>query len=224
MTPIPMTTGGLLIVEDDYSFADWTLLTLRTHITDLQVHVAHNLYSARALLRSTPSSFWELAIVDLNLGADDGVDLIEELTCDLPDLPVLVVTSVDSPSKALAAIRAGAQGYILKATVEADLIRIVNQVRFGGSPITPSIARQLLNEFRATKAPSPPTNSGVPAVVLEKLSQREIEVLHLLSRGYSNKEAAIKMTISPATVDTHIRKIYRKLSINSRAELHRLLN
>lgn len=224
MTPIPMPTEGLLIVEDDHSFADWTRLTLRAHMTNLQVYVAHDLDSARALLRATPSSSWELVIVDLNLGSDDGVDLIEELTCDWPNLPVLVVTSVDSPSKALAAIRAGAQGYILKATVEADLIQVVNQVRFGGSPITPSIARQLLNEFRATKAPSLSADSGVPAVVLEKLSQREVEVLHLLSRGYSNKEAAAKMTISPATVDTHIRKIYRKLSINSRVELHRLLN
>ena len=224
MTSMLAHTGGLLVVEDDRPFADWTLRVLRTHVSDLQAHVAHDLEAARALLSKAPAGPWGLAIVDLNLGTEDGVELIAELTNDQPGLPVLVVTSVDAPAKALAAIRAGAQGYVLKATIETDLVQVVAQVRGGGSPITPSIARQLLNEFRAAETPPVPSQLGMPAKVLEKLSQREVEVLRLMARGYSNKEVALSMTISPATVDTHIRKIYRKLCINSRTELHRLLN
>ena len=217
-TPEPLQ-GDLLVVEDDHPFAEWTLRVLQAQVPDLRARWATDLSSARALLRGQHP--WRLAIVDLNLGQEDGVDLIRDLARDWPGLPVLVVTSVDAPAKALAAIRAGAQGYVLKATIEDDLLQAVAQVRAGGSPITPSIARQLLNEFRSAEATPP--EPGVPAAVLERLSAREVEVLRLLARGYSNKEAASTLCISPATVDTHIRKIYQKLSINSRVELHRLL-
>lgn len=218
--PTDATQGDLLVVEDDHPFADWTLRVLQAQVPELRARWATDLASARALLHANHP--WRLAIVDLNLGQEDGVDLIRDLARDHPGLPVLVVTSVDAPAKALAAIRAGAQGYVLKATIEDDLLQAVAQVRAGGSPITPSIARQLLNEFRSAEA-APPPEPGVPAAVLERLSAREIEVLRLLARGYSNKETASTLSISPATVDTHIRKIYQKLSINSRVELHRLL-
>lgn len=217
------TRGGLLVVEDDPQFAEWTLRVLRAQVQDLEPVVAHDLDQARSLLRNAPAGHWELAIVDLHLGAEDGVDLIRDLARAWPELPVLVVTSVDAPDKALAAIRAGAQGYILKATVAESLLHSVHQARQGGSPITPMIARQLLIEFRAAEVASP-TGDAMPADVLEKLSAREAEVLRLIARGHSNKETATALEISPATVDTHIRSIYRKLSINSRAELRRLLS
>lgn len=213
---------GLLVVEDDPQFADWTLHVLRAQVSDLAPVVARDLGQARALLRGAPADHWELAIVDLHLGTEDGVDLIRDLARGWPELPVLVVTSVDAPDKALAAIRAGAQGYILKATVADSLLHAVDQARHGGSPITPMIARQLLIEFRSVEAADPPS-PAMPADLLEKLSAREAEVLRLIARGHSNKETAAALEISPATVDTHIRSIYRKLSINSRAELRRLL-
>ncbi len=216
------TRRGLLVVEDDPQFADWTLRVLRAQVTDLEPVVARDLGQARALLNGTAPSHWELAIVDLHLGTEDGVDLIRDMARGWPELPVLVVTSVDAPDKALAAIRAGAQGYILKATVADSLLHAVEQARHGGSPITPMIARQLLIEFRSVEA-ADPTSPAMPAGLLEKLSTREAEVLRLIARGHSNKETAGALEISPATVDTHIRSIYRKLSINSRAELRRLL-
>lgn len=221
--PSSLARAGLLVVEDDPQFADWTLRVLRAQVNDLAPVVAHDLGQARRLLREAPPAHWALAIVDLHLGAEDGIDLIRDLARDWPQLPVLVVTSVDAPEKALAAIRAGAQGYILKATVADSLLHAVDQARRGGSPITPMIARQLLIEFRAAEAAVPP-GPAMPAEVLEKLSTREAEVLRLIARGHSNKETATALEISPATVDTHIRSIYRKLSINSRAELRRLLN
>lgn len=214
--------AGLLVVEDDPQFAEWTLGVLRAHVSDLEPAHARDLAQARRLLREAPTGYWELAVVDLHLGAEDGVDLIIDLTRDRPQLPVLVVTSVDAPDKALAAIRAGAQGYILKATVADNLLEAVYQARRGGSPITPMIARQLLIEFRSAEAATP-AGDDMPAGVREKLSTREAEVLRMVARGHSNKETATVLEISPATVDTHIRSIYRKLSINSRAELRRLL-
>ena len=229
---------NVLLVEDDPHFAQWARDTLHAQADDLRVYVTPNLATARTAWRQHRTD-WRLAVVDLHLGLEQGVDLIRELALDAPALPLLVVTSVETPDKALQAIRAGAQGYILKSTIDHELLRVVRQVLAGGSPITPSIARLLLGEFRhqelaetgpatASAAPVPVGTRAneapdMPAAVIEKLSSREAEVLRLLARGYTDKEVAARLDISPATVDTHVRKIYRKLSINSRVELRRLL-
>lgn len=213
---------NVLLVEDDPHFAQWAAAALETHHGTLQALTARTLDDARRLWRSQPSQ-WQLAIVDLHLGEQRGVDLIREIAADRPELPVLVITSVDAPAPALEAIRAGAQGYILKSTQDLELARVVQQVMAGGSPITPSIARRLLTEFRGhDPAPSTPLPDRQSAMA-EKLSQRESDVLRLLARGYTDKEVAAQLEIAPTTVDSHVRKIYRKLSINSRVELRRLL-
>lgn len=213
---------GLLIVEDEAEFAEWVFRTLSAHASDLEVFIARDLQKARTLLRSRPQGFWEMAIVDLNLGREDGVDLIAEASGLSPQTILLVVTSVDSPEKALDAIRAGAHGYVLKTAVDMGLISAFDQAREGGSPITPSIARQLLIKFRE-KPEDVQHIDRLSSEVQEKLSAREKDVLKLIARGYSNKESGLILGISPATVDSHIRGIYRKLSINSRVELRRLL-
>jgi DNA-binding NarL/FixJ family response regulator len=226
---------NVLLVEDDPHFAQWVQATLHEQAGDLSVFVSHNLATARRAWSATPQC-WRLVVVDLHLGAESGVDLIRELALQAPTLPLLVITSVAATDKALQAIRAGAQGYILKSTIDHELLRAVRQVLDGGSPITPSIARLLLGEFRQQErieaaeahepagTPSTPPAGAMPAAVEEKLSQREAEVLRLIARGYTDKEVAARLEISPATVDTHVRKIYRKLSINSRVELRRLLD
>lgn len=233
--PLATPPPNVLLVEDDLHFAQWVQITLHEQAGDLRVFVAHDLTAARKAWKAG-HSHWRLVVVDLHLGPEYGVDLIRELALQAPALPLLVITSVAAPDKALQAIRAGAQGYVLKSTIDHELLRAVRQVLDGGSPITPSIARLLLGEFRQQErsetthaqdatatAPVPPAGT-MPVAVEEKLSQREAEVLRLIARGYTDKEVAARLEISPATVDTHVRKIYRKLSINSRVELRRLLD
>jgi DNA-binding NarL/FixJ family response regulator len=144
----------------------------------------------------------------------------------MPSTPILVVTAVEEPAVALAAIRAGATGYIVKATMDADLVRTVEQVLAGGSPITPAIARLLLLEFhqqgQATAA-APDGRLNLADKLLERLTERETDVLRLLARGYGNKEIAAKLCFSANTADTHVRSIYLKLSVNSRAQLRSML-
>lgn len=234
MLPSPLPPN-VLLVEDDPHFAQWVQVTLHEQAGDLRVFVTHDLAAARKAWEAG-QGHWCLVVVDLHLGAEFGVDLIRELALQAPTLPLLVITSVAAPDKALQAIRAGAQGYILKSTIDHELLRVVRQVLDGGSPITPSIARLLLGEFRqqerseptdahgAANATATPLVGAMPAAVEEKLSGRESEVLRLIARGYTDKEVAARLEISPATVDTHVRKIYRKLSINSRVELRRLLD
>lgn len=208
----------ILLIEDDPAFAQWVCRTLVDHWPGAQVLTAQGLAQARAVLTGLDAC--DVAIVDLNLGEENGIDVIPALLQRCPDTPVLIVTSVDTPARALDAIRVGAQGYILKATVPGELVRIVQHVLDGGSPITPSIARQLLMEFRAPRS----TVAGlIPDGLQKKLTERETDVLRLLARGYSDKEIAANLKIAPMTVDTHVRKIYRKLCVNSRVELRRLL-
>lgn len=225
---------NMLLLEDDHYFGQWTRCVLESQCHELRVAVAKNLTAARELFARYDKRVWRLVIIDLNLGEESGTDLIGEIAQSMPELPMLVVTAVDTPEKALAAIRAGAQGYVLKTTIERELVRVVNQVLDGGSPITPSIARQLLSKFRSIDMLPPAVSVAsasqldrpadvLPEKILQDLSVREVEVLRLLARGYSNKESAAELDISPSTIDTHIRKIFRKLSINSRVELRRLL-
>lgn len=222
-----MNKSYLLLVEDDVHFARWAAAELRQHCGDLTVCVVHDRDSARAWLDSPLAEHLQLAVIDLHLGRHSGVDLIREMTHNQPDVPILVLTSVETPDEALRAIRAGAQGYMLKVTVEGELCRAVDEIRSGGSPINPGIAHLLLSAFRAAPMKDdaePATALSPPSELVSTLSARESEVLKLVARGYADKEVAARLGIAPSTVDTHVRAIYRKFSVHSRAQLRRILN
>lgn len=216
----------LLLVEDDQNFAEWAQAELRRDCADLCVVPCRDLNQARSWLAGPNSQYLAMAVVDLHLGQELGVDLIAQLHQSHTEVPLLVLTSVDAPEEALRAIRAGAQGYVLKNTVDKELSRAVAQLRAGGSPINPGIAFRLLAEFRAAeKTVVSPESSleDVMSALPTKLSQREAEVLKWVARGYADKEVAVRLGISPSTVDSHIRAIFRKFSVHSRAQLRRVL-
>lgn len=215
---------NVLLVEDDAVFAQWAAQALSQAFPgELWPVAVASLAEARTLLKSRPQG-WRLAVVDLNLGREQGSELIAELRAQWPALPTLVLTVVSAPGQALAAMRAGAQGYLLKSPSEAALARAVREVLDGGSPITPGIARLLLDEFRRAEPAPQPRVPDMPAAIVDKLSAREAEVLLLLARGYTDKEAAAKLGVAPSTIDSHVRKIFHKLRIHSRVALRRLLD
>lgn len=223
---IEMIGPCLLLVEDDVHFAAWAAAELGAHCQDLTAHVVHDLASARAWLKSPSAASLRLAVIDLHLGQHSGIDLIGELSQSHPEVSILVLTSVEAPDEALRAIQAGAQGYMLKVTIEGELFRAVHQIRSGGSPINPGIAHLLLSAFRTASLKTATETGGtqpVPSELLSVLSARESDVLKLVARGYADKEVAARLNIAPSTVDTHVRAIYRKLSVNSRAQLRRVL-
>lgn len=216
----------LLLVEDDLNFAHWAQAELERDCADLTLVMCHDLASAKAWLATHHAQRLEMAVVDLHLGEESGVDLLHQLHQSHPDVPLLVVTSVDTPQEALSAIRAGAQGYVLKNTVEKELSRAVEQLRAGGSPINPGIAYLLLGAFRDVPVVSDEAESAIHSAVSAltiKLSQRETDVLKLVARGYADKEVAVRLGISPSTVDTHVRSIFRKFSVHSRSQLRRVI-
>lgn len=216
----------LLLVEDDLNFARWARHELERDCPDLTVVMFDGLADARQWLEGPDGQSLALAVVDLHLGQALGVELIAQLHLSHPEVPLLVLTSVDVPQVALSAIRAGAQGYLLKNTVDKELSRAVEQLRAGGSPINPGIAFQLLAEFREGESAKPEPVTALDdalSSLTTKLSQRETDVLKLVARGYADKEVAVRLGISPSTVDTHVRAIFRKFSVHSRAQLRRVI-
>jgi DNA-binding NarL/FixJ family response regulator len=170
---------------------------------------------------------YDVLICDLGLPDGDGTILVSQSAALHPCADVLVLTMFADHHKVLAAIRAGARGYLLKDQITTDCIAAIKEVREGGSPISPIIARLLLAELGAkpqdlATAQSPALPTGLiqqPSSENEGLlSAREVETLHLLARGFTYAECAELLKISTHTVGTHVKHIYRKLEVSSRAE------
>jgi DNA-binding NarL/FixJ family response regulator len=152
---------------------------------------------------------FDVLLCDLGLPDGDGITLIRDASALYPNVDIMVVTIFADQRKVLDSIRAGARGYILKDQRLEDCVEAIRQVREGGSPISPMIARQLLQRLQPEKT-DPQDNIT--------LTEREVQVLRILSRGFSITECAEMLDISPFTVGTHVKNIYRKLEVRSRAE------
>jgi len=148
-------------------------------------------------------------LMDLVMPGMDGLEATRQLTAKLPQVSILVLTSFDGDDKVFPAIKAGALGYLLKDTGPEDLVQALQQVSQGESSLHPSIARRLLRRI------SEPEQA--PAE-LDALTDREIEVLCLVAHGKSNREISDRLTISEATVRTHVSNILAKLNLCSRTQ------
>lgn len=165
--------------------------------------------SAEDALRSLPERPPDVVVMDINLPKMSGIECTRELKSRLPQTEVVMLTMFDDTKLIFAALRAGASGYLLKRAAPTELLAAIEQVRAGGSPMSPEIARRVVHFFQAEK----PAPAGS-----EDLSERERELLSLLARGKQYKEIADQLGISTDTVRSHIRRIYRKLHVHSRTE------
>lgn len=150
---------------------------------------------------------YDVLLCDLGLPDGSGIDLIRRAVLRNSAVDVLVMTMFADQRKVLDSIRAGARGYLLKDEPVEDCVEAIREIQRGGSPISPIIARQLLDRLQ----PQPMKGDSA-------LSDRELEVLNMLARGFSNAESAEMLGLSALTVGSHVKSIYRKLEVNSRAE------
>jgi len=164
---------------------------------------------ALAWLRSGQRT--DLVLTDLGLPDGSGLDVIRE-ACKIPGREVLVLSIFGDEQNVLAAIDAGAGGYVLKDGSLNTIGEHLHCLRSGGSPLSPKIARTLIRRTRAATPQNP--NASEPSV----LSERELDVLTGIGKGFSYAEVAEMLKISTNTIRTHVRKIYEKLSVNSRTE------
>ena len=165
--------------------------------------------NAEAALEALPKDKPNVVLMDINLPGMNGVECVRRLKQLLPGTQVIMLTAYEDTENIFNSLAAGASGYLLKRTSSTELLEAIKDVQKGGSPMTAHIARKVVLSFQKS-GPSPQTT--------ENLSQREQEVLDLLSRGLIYKEIAEKLGISYETVHTYVRRIYEKLQVRTRTE------
>ncbi|MYZ36808.1 MULTISPECIES: response regulator transcription factor [unclassified Streptomyces] len=148
----------------------------------------------------------DVVLMDLRMPGGGGVDAIAELTRRGARARILVLTTYDTDSDTLPAIEAGATGYLLKDAPREELFTAVRAAADGRTVLSPAVASRLVSRVRTSAAAG-----------REPLSAREREVLELVARGTSNKEIAVELFISEATVKTHLTHLYAKLGVKDRA-------
>lgn len=165
-----------------------------------------SLVTAEEALEKIPSLQPDVVLVDIHLPGISGIECVAELKKQLPSTQFIMCTSLENTETIFSALKAGATGYISKATPPSKILEAVMEVHNGGSPMSAHIARKVVGSF------SEKTDNNEH----HKLSVREKEILDLLSKGLRYKEIAEKLFLSTETIRTHIRNIYEKLQVNSR--------
>lgn len=200
-----------LIVEDRPDTRDWLVDLVGETFPDLRLATAGTLRDARRwLAEEAPRGTLALAIIDLGLPDGSGVELVAEVARDFPDALPVVATIYDDDTHLYDSLAAGAQGYVLKHERPEDVAACLRRIEAGEPPLSPSIARRLLERLRPEPTQKPRDDAG--------LSPRETEVLTLLARGLSAPEAAREIGLKPQTVAGYVKVIYQKLHVTSRAE------
>jgi DNA-binding NarL/FixJ family response regulator len=204
-----MTT--VMVVEDDPAFLARFCRFIASSPELALLAAVGDLASARsAMARQAP----DVLLTDLGLPDGSGIELIRETARLHPATDIMVISVFGDDQHVLASIEAGATGYILKDSVPEEFVALITQLRAGGSPISPLIARQLLRRFKGrTDVVDPTPDPDAPG-----LTQRESEVLALIAKGFNFGEIARLLKVSPHTINAHVKKIYQKLAVHSRGE------
>jgi DNA-binding NarL/FixJ family response regulator len=164
---------------------------------------------AESALEGIPVEPPGVVLMDINLPGLSGIECVARLKARLPQLQFLMLTTYEETELIFNSLRAGARGYVLKKMVPTELIPAIEQVHAGGAPMSMQIARKVVDHFNET---------GHTASEVEKLTQREQEVLTLISKGFLYKEISEKLGISMSTVRTYLMRTYEKLHVQSRTE------
>lgn len=205
----------ILLVEDQQHTRNRLADAIRHH-PDLElVAEAENVAQGHRYLETLKP---DVLLTDLNLPDGNGIELIR--TAAAGDVTESMVITVFGDEKhVVSALQAGATGYLLKDCDAVDISKAILQMRGGGSPISPSIARHLLKHFHPPQAVPPPSAADDTEKRSDPtLTRREHEVLRLIAKGFSYQEIAETLSLSVHTVTSHIKHIYRKLAVGSRGE------
>jgi len=148
----------------------------------------------------------DVVLIDVQLPKMSGIDCVKIIKRELPHINIIMLTGHTDDENIFQALRAGAHGYLSKTIFPSRLLNAIKEVKNGGAPMTPHIARRVVNSFNNSKT------------TLSDLSNREIEVLDLLCEGKNNREIAGELFISSNTVRFHLKNIYKKLQVHSKFE------
>jgi DNA-binding NarL/FixJ family response regulator len=166
---------------------------------------------AESAIEAIPTERPDVVLMDIHLPGMNGIECVRRLKELLPQTHFMMLTVYEDAEKIFSALKAGASGYLLKRTTEAELMAAILDINQGGSPMSSAIARKVVQSFQ-----NPPPGQALGEAA--RLSPREREILDLLARGFAYKQIADQLQISVPTVNHHIRNMYDKLHVHSRAE------
>ncbi|MDA8226738.1 MAG: response regulator transcription factor [Desulfitobacterium hafniense] len=199
---------SVLLVDDHVLFREGIRALLSLHQGITIVGEANN---GRDGIIKARETFPDLILMDVRMPVMGGVEATKLIKSEMPSVQIVMLTVSDDDSDLFGAIKAGAQGYVLKNITSIELVRLIQGVMGGESPISGLMATKILAEFNN------PTVSK-DAVCGDSLTEREEEVLTLIGKGNTNKEIAEILTISESTVKKHVRNILDKLHLRNRVE------
>jgi NarL family two-component system response regulator LiaR len=202
-----MTEPIRVLIADDHAIVRKGIRALLATEPDVEV-VGEAPDGKQAILEASRLKP-DVILMDLVMPEVDGIAAIRHINAHQPEARILVLTSFATDDKIFPAIKAGALGYLLKDSGPQELVQAIHQVCHGESFLHPLVARKLLEELS-----HPPAQPPTP----DPLTAREVEVLRLVAQGHSNQEIATQLTISEATVRTHVSNILGKLHLASRTQ------
>jgi DNA-binding NarL/FixJ family response regulator len=165
--------------------------------------------TAEDALKHLPATRPDVVLMDIRLPRMSGVDCVRKLKAQIPDILVVMLTSYEDDDLIFQALKAGANGYLLKQIPPSDILKSIQEVHAGGAPMSSAIARKVIQSFHPGEAVASPTDALTP---------REREILRHLAKGYMNKEIADELGLSLLTVKVHVQNILSKLHVRSRTE------
>jgi DNA-binding NarL/FixJ family response regulator len=168
--------------------------------------------NAEAALREIPRQKPNVVLMDINLPGMNGVECVRQLKATMPAVQFLMLTVYEDSDSLFNSFKAGARGYLLKRTASVRLLEAIRDVHAGGSPMTPHLARRVVDYL------SKPATGASPVADVSHLTPGEKEFLDQLANGYAYKEIAGRMNISIDTVRSYVRTVYEKLHVHSRTE------
>ena len=206
----------VLLVDDD---AHMRRVVSQELLTDPRIHLVGQGASLREGKRLIALHEFDVMLVDLNLGDGTGFQLIEYMKSMRPVAEAVVVSAMEDEEHAIHAFELGATGYLIKNSWFGSFPQAVLQVVNGGASITPNLARRLMKRLDGSpRAAGVPAHASRGAASGEKLSDREREILRLVATGHTSCEIGKRLGISNQTVNTHIKNMYRKLQVRTRAQ------
>ncbi|WP_375759208.1 response regulator [Corallococcus exercitus] len=226
--PLPIR---VFVVEDQTKILKNQLRLFEGHP---DIEIVGTALSGEAALAEVERDQPDVLLLDLGLPRMSGIDVTREVKARFPKVEILIFTIFDEEDKVLEAVKAGASGYLLKGATVDKIVEAIKEVRAGGTVIQPNLARRLLRHFRVEPDTAPVPTEPLPVApaaaesaaaeasaqepLLKPLSDREREILQLIAKGVSNSEAARLLSLSKATIRTHLEHIYRKLEVTNRVE------
>ncbi len=200
-----------LVVADDHTLMRQGLCKILEEQPEWQVvgQASHGRDAVKMVLDLEPT----VAILDIGMPQLNGIEATRQLSRRLPNLHVLILSMHAEEAYITQALRAGAQGYLLKDSADVELINAVRSVAAGKSYFSPAVARVMLDDYVRHLA-----QKGI-VDRYDSLSEREREIFQLIAEGHSNKAIAEILSVSPATVETHRAHIFQKLDVHNTAEL-----